>query len=292
VDHKTGTLKHGSAKGYRTVFKELSEYLTEKKLIDAPIDQFTRSIARIYAVALLKKTKRNATYNNKIIALGGLWTVLVEDEIILKNPWKKIKKLSEQTKLRRDLTKYERQVLADYFYKEKPWFFYAICLQFYCFIRPIEISRLRFKNFNLIDGLIFIPGDDTKNDNSRTVTIPKIILWLFRQERFTKHPENYFLYGPGAMPHPRLRLNDKRFNKIHRAALLKFKREGILDDITGLTFYSWKDTGITEHIDLVGVNAVNQQADHAKIDTTLKYYHPKPTNEKMKTAEIQLIKKA
>jgi len=291
VTQKTNTLKKGSAKGYQTAYNQIITYLAEKKMLDAPIEQFTRSIARLYASELLSKTKRNATFNNKIIALGGLWTILIEDEFIKDNPWKKIKKLPEQTKLRRDLTIQEREILASYFYEKKTWFFYAICLQFYCFIRPVEISRLRFKNFDLINGLIHVPGDDTKNGKSRTATIPNVIIWLFRKELFTKHSANYFLFGPGCMPHPRLRLNDKRFNKIHRAALLKMKREKVLDDITGLTFYSWKDTGMTEHIDLVGLNAVNQQADHATIDTTLKYYHPKPTNEKMKTADIEIIKK-
>ncbi len=69
--------------------------------------------------------------------------------------------------------------------------------------------------------------------------------------------------------------------KKHRDILRKLKENGSLNDITGLQWYSWKDTGITDALDDIPLLAVQDQAGHSTPEMTLLYRHKKLINKKI-----------
>lgn len=68
----------------------------------------------------------------------------------------------------------------------------------------------------------------------------------------------------------------------HRRALKALKKAKKLGNIDGLTWYSWKDTGITEALEQLPLVSVQEHAGHTKPEMTLRYRHKKAINEKVK----------
>lgn len=68
----------------------------------------------------------------------------------------------------------------------------------------------------------------------------------------------------------------------HQRILKKLKKERLLGDIAGLTWYSWKDTGITDALEDLPILFVQDQAGHSSPKMTLKYRHKNKVNEKIK----------
>ena len=64
------------------------------------------------------------------------------------------------------------------------------------------------------------------------------------------------------------------------------KKKGLLEDIKGIEWYSWKDTGITDALKQMNPEYVRQQTDHQKYETLLKYNHAGIVNEGMKNFKI------
>jgi len=59
---------------------------------------------------------------------------------------------------------------------------------------------------------------------------------------------------------------------------VRLKKRGQLKDITGLHWYSWKDTGISLHTRNTSPVATKDQAGHTDLSTTSLYYTPAEVN--------------
>jgi hypothetical protein len=98
-------------------------------------------------------------------------------------------------------------------------------------------------------------------------------LAILREETFARYPGNYLLFGAGGTPHPNKSAGENTFKDRHRRILLSLKKAGKLKDITGLSLYSWKDTGMTEFAKILRPIELRDHARHASIDQSLEYYH-------------------
>ena len=127
-------------------------------------------------------------------------------------------------------------------------FLLACYLLYYCFIRPVEMTRLRVRDFNLKESTITIPAESAKNKTTQTVTVPKkVLLYAIDLGIFATPMDNFiFSYNlrPGRTEKP-----------------LGLKKEW--------KFYSLKDTGITEMCDRnMATIAVRDQARHSSLAIT------------------------
>lgn len=85
-------------------------------------------------------------------------------------------------------------------------------------------------------------------------------------------------------------IDDGRMYKRHAKVLARLKAEGRLTgDLTGLTWYSWKDTGISLHAHNTSPLATRDQAGHTSITMTEVYYHAPQVNEEYQRLENDLI---
>lgn len=75
---------------------------------------------------------------------------------------------------------------------------------------------------------------------------------------------------------------------LHREYLKDLKKAGALHNIEGLTWYSWKDTGITDALHDLPLLAVKDQAGHSDPKMTMKYRHPEKVNPHMKKFQNRL----
>ena len=141
-------------------------------------------------------------------------------------------------------------------------FLFSCYLLYYCCIRPIEQTRIRLCYFNLKECTLTIPAEDSKNRTTQTITIPRKVLEYALDIRIFNNPPDYFLFSnnlePGSCPIS-VRWLSEHWQKLSKA--LKLDKD--------YTFYSLKDTGITEMLNNKVSNlAVRDQARHSSLAIT------------------------
>ena len=284
---KCQTDRQRTIETYESLQRIFLEFAGEKKYLQWKISDFSRREAvEFMDWLILKRNIGPKTYNNYLIRIKALFNTLVEREYLIENPFNVIKKKAVPTKKRRPFTEEEKKEVAAYIRKHDYWLYIAVCLLYYCYIRPIELRRLRFQHFNLQHGIISLPPEITKNKKRRNVTIPQSIMPNFLDERFTKPPINFLVFGQGMEPHLKVPCGQNSLNNRHRAVLKKLHKLGKLHNIDNLTFYSWKDTGLTDSE--ASLYADMQQAGHQDPRITLIYKKEKRVNEEMRNTRKRL----
>lgn len=267
-------------RSYRSITKTFITYAQAKGWDHGAVGDFDTRLAKSFLRDVqIERSLSARTYNNYLIHLKAIWYEMREEEIYMgDNPWVQMRKLTPGDKQRRTFTEEERRTVASYIYRCDPRLFLAVLLMYYCLIRPVELRRMRYKMIDPVRGCIILPGAITKSRKRRVVTIPRACLHFFREADLLRQPANYYIFGEGLEPHPTIQCSPNAMNKRHRRHLLALKKQGKLPDITGLTLYSWKDTGVTDMSRTVSLPAVQGQAGHAKPETTMLYYQPDEIN--------------
>ena len=289
--------RKNSHRSYKSISKAFLSWCDTQKITGQPIRQFTRRVARAYWDYLTdRRAYRNVTLQNFLIHLGGLWTVMKDRELVETNPWTGIKAPHAEEKLRRPFTDDERRMVATEAEKTDYWLFRAILLQFYCYIRPVEITRLKFRDFDLGRGVVVVQSGNAKKWKKRVATIPASVLHYFRDGRFDKYPANYYVLGrfdrgnENYMVEPcTVQLDDDRMYRRHRKLLERLAADGKISSIEGLTWYSWKDTGISKHTRNTSPVATKDQAGHRNLAVTSLYYHAEEINPEYRDLVHDLI---
>lgn len=204
------------------------------------------------------------TRNNYLNFLRVFSGFLVEKGYLTSKPTDGITPISKR------LYKKERECIpldvvgkiADYCREKEPDFLFACYLLYYCFIRPVEMTRLKVRHFNLKECTLTIPGELSKNKMTQTVTIPRKVLLYGVERGVFSAPSDYFIFSYRLKP-GKTEINPKHFRdhweNVRKA--LKLKKEW--------KFYSLKDTGITEMCDRnMASIAVRDQARHSSLAIT------------------------
>lgn len=278
-----------SGDNYRTVVRYLVEWLG-KSGAARPVGEFDRRKARQFKEYLKGRQKYTGrTINNYMNCCRTLWNDMHTIDLVEKNPWTDIKPERQADKRRRVFTQEERRVVAEELRANHYFLFRAVLLLYYCYIRPAEMVRLRRLNFDLQNGLIHIDAGQAKMWKARTVTFPEKILPYFKDGIFDRIPAGHYIFGQGWAPQAAAALGNTRLFKAHRKVLKKLHELGALKDITGLTLYSWKDTGISTHARATSPLATRDQAGHSDLSQTMQYYHARRVNEEYRKVEDDLI---
>ncbi len=280
--------KYETRKSFRMIRKMLVEFLERKRLTGLTVAQFDGKVARAFLDDAVQRGISNTTFNNYRGFAGIVFNKLVSREYIAVNPFHKIEKLEREEKRRRPFTPEERGLVLAEIYRTDFWLFVLVMLHFMCLIRRTECYRLRFSDVRLADGYIQLSRTKTKNKRQGEVTIPDSLREMLLDERFTRYPGNFLLFGARGMPHASRSAGDSTFKERHRQVLLRLHRQKKLPDIEGLSLYSWKDTGMTEFADFLSPFELRDHARFASIEQILTYYHGKKVIEGVKRAKITL----
>lgn len=289
--------RENSRRGYHTVSRLLLDWCRRLHYENMPVQDFGRRHVRAFFDDLRRRRDyRGRTLNNYLERLSGLWQELVKDEILKENPWAKLQPVRTEEKLRRMFTDVERRIVAAEVERTDYWLFRGLLLQFFCYVRPVELCRLRFRDFNLGRGLVTVREDAAKGWRKVVKTIPASVLHYFVDGKFDKVPGNYYLFGrvgEGARakmePSP-LQIDENRPYKRHARILKRLHDAGALPgDIAGLTWYSWKDTGISLHAAKTSPLSTRDQAGHIDFAVTSIYYHAPEQNPEYRNLENDLF---
>ena len=282
IEIKCQTDKKNSKKSYRHIASIFNDFIEKKRIASTPVSQMLKRDAFAFMDSITLKGGANTTFNNRLRDIRIIWNELKRREYTDNSPFDNIKYKKKSPKKRRNLTEHERISIAEYAKEHDLWLFRAIVMEYYLLIRPCELARLRFGDFNFEQGTVRLSEEITKNGKSAVLTIPAVALaYLLEGGDFTKYSTNYLVFGSKFVPNATKPVSENWLNYRHSVVLKALRGNDeiadsvILQDITGISFYSWKDTGITDLANdlTVGIFKASQQARHADTRTTLLYYH-------------------
>ncbi len=262
-----------SADEYRNFVDRFEVYLKSKQMENMKLSEFTKRHAVRYLDDILLSRKVNAlTRNNYMRVMRALFYVLVEREYVKANPFANIKRLKETQKRRRTFDDREKKTIIQYIKHENKQLLLAICLCYYCGMRPSEMRRLRIRDIDLKLGLIFLDGSQTKNKDLGTITIPKVLLPLLETYQFHNFPKGWYVFGAGTLKPGAQQCGRDTISKKHKRVVDDLHECRFLSDVEGKTFYSWKDTAAKDLIAL-GLNVMDLKAHfrHKELTTTQRY---------------------
>lgn len=262
---ESGYYRKETYNGYKSYLKILRMYSTK----DKPI-HYAYQFDRMYCVEFLdyvfiKRDNGAQTRNNYLQFLRLFSGFMVEKGYAKTRPTEGISPISKR------LYKKERTVIpidsvakiTDYCNVHDKHFLLACYLLYYCFIRPVEMVRLKIGDFNLKAGTITIPAECSKNKKKQTVTVPKKVLKYALDLGIFSEPVQYYIFSDRLRP-GRNEIDTKIFRdhwgKLRKC--LKLRKEW--------KFYSLKDTGITEMLKSKTVKTieVRDQARHSSLSIT------------------------
>lgn len=271
-------IRHDSINSYRSKVNQFLDWVDDKGWSDMPLADFNELKAQDYMdYWTLDKKVVNVTWNNTLHTIKMLFQVGVKKKWINRNPFEGISsKRKNESTLTDALSPKERKAIAAYYKEHLPWQYKALLLQLYCLIRPRELSRLKFKDFDLKNGVVLITESVGKTKKFRTPTIPRIILDEFTSEDFAKHASDWFVFGKKMLP-SREASGKNYQNMLHDEVLnvLKINRKG-------LSWYSWKHTGATLMNELLTPADLKEQGGWHDYATMEHYLHKRKVIEGVK----------
>lgn len=255
--------------GYKSNIRILREYIKRHNRI-VYVYQFDKKFCGAFLDYIFIDRNNGAqTRNNYLNFLRVLGGYFVEKGKIASRPTDGIRPISKR------LYKKEREAIpSDIVKKISAWlydhdrhFLLACNILYYCYIRPIEMTRLRIGDFSVKNGTITIGAEKSKNRKKQIVAVPDKVMRLALELGVLSKPGNLFLFSDGMMPGTTptsTKVMRDHWGKVRTALRLDKKYQ----------FYSLKDTGLTEMCDRnIPTKSVRDQARHSSIAITELYLH-------------------
>lgn len=234
-EYKKAYVRKRSIHQYTNRVVAMKEWLKKQGKEKMWIYEFDERIARDFMNYLMKeKDVKGRNYNNYMMDYRAFFNTMVQKGYVNDNPFKKIEKMPETSKIKQPFDKEQSEIYVSYL-KESDYDFFIISgYTYYCALRPNEIVQLKVKNINIDKQYIDVPAEVSKNRKQRRVVIADEFLQEL-EPYLKKFPSEYYLCSNDMQPGK---------NKIYPTRIAGHFREvadriGLPKDIY---FYSLKDT--------------------------------------------------
>lgn len=270
----SGYFRKETYDGYKSYVKIMREFISKKRPTYY-VYQFDRKFCIDFLdYVFIERNNGAQTRNNYLNFLRVFSGFLVEKGYLKSKPTDGISPISKRLykKERESIPLEEVQRIADYCREKEPDFLFACYLLYYCFIRPVEMTRLKVRHFNLKACTLTIPAELSKNKTTQTITLPKKVIQYGIDLGVFSAPMDDFIFSYRLKP-GNAEIDPKHFrdhwDNVRRA--LNLKKEW--------KFYSLKDTGITEMCDKeIAPRSVKDQARHSSLAITDIYLEKRKIN--------------
>lgn len=270
---KSPTIRPRTAQHYKHATDIFNEFLT----YDIRPENFTKSMAQSYSdYLIITKNYKGKSHNNQILNMSMFFNMMVDREIIAKNPFKGIKRKPQEEGKLMSYSKDQKAKIKNFTEKSDHPMYLFIQWIYYCFVRPNELMQLQVKNIDFESGLVNIPASVSKNRKHGIVPIPSMFLKIVKNKYKGLSPE-LFIFGLGLIPSPKA-VHRNRASRSHQLLLeeLEISNDHIL--------YDWKNTGARDFI-LAGHNPYElmHRMRHHSLDQTMVYLRSLGVTTGMKT---------
>ena len=276
LNEKMKELRKDSVRVYKSQGEAFMRWLERNGYQNGYICMFNEQYARKYMNEIAAAGNIGATtYNSYLRFQRTLFFWFMERHYTEENPFQNMKAKRTDEKQRQALPPEIKQQIRHYVEKHgmREWNV-VMQLCYRCFIRPKEIMMLKVQNVDTREWLITIPADVAKNHHERVVAVPECLRGFFEGLKDT--PKTHYIFSTGYKPGKVLK-DTRDIGKTWSAM-----REELGFDKC-YSFYSLKDTGITEMLDAgVPAKLVKELADHHSLEMTEKYTHRASAREVLK----------
>ena len=204
------------------------------------------------------------THNNYRTWCKSFCKWMLHQHIIATDPMNDIPPLKEPQKVRQPLPPSELKRVRDYLNERNKHFLLAVMMEYYCFIRPDELSNIRIGDIDTKAHAIYVRAEISKNGKAEMVGLNNAVLSLMRELHVLRSPKDWYLFSvrcrPGAT-----KLHSRMFRD--RWARLRKRLELPKE----YQFYSLKDSGIRDLANAEGIVIARDQARHSSVAVTNKY---------------------
>lgn len=262
----TGIMRYKTYHSYMTHLTIFAEWMKARPLKVVYAYQIDKMLIVDFLDYLYQDRDVSARTRNNY--RGWLYTFcgwMMEKGYLTENPVEGIKTLREEPKKRNALTADQLAVLRRHLSEADRHFLLACMMEYYTFIRPIELTNLKVGDIRVKERKIVVHAEWAKNRRDEVVGLNKELLLMMVELKVLEAPASYYLFGSRKFtPSP-----DKMLPRIFSERFMKLRKElGWPDSIQ---FYSLKDSGIRDLANAKGIVVARDQARHTDISTT-NYY--------------------
>lgn len=263
----SGYMRKQTYANYKSRMKNVLEYIHKREPIYY-MYQFDRGyISEFLDHIFIERDNNGQTRNNYLSWIATFCGWCVEKNYLQRRPTDGISYIDKRhlRKSREVIPTATVKKIGVWVKKHDPNFMLACYLLYNCFIRPVEMTRLKIGWINVEQGTITIPGEASKNRETMSVTLPKKVLFYAMELGLFKHASSDYIFSTKLRPGTE-QIDPKIFRdhwrKVRNA--LKLPKQ--------YQFYSLKDTGITEMLDAKMASiTVRDQARHSSLAITELY---------------------
>jgi integrase len=172
LEHKKRTLRESSFADFRIRINSFKKWLLENGFNNRYIDSVTKKTVINFLNGVLSKTSpknRNNTRSN----LSMFFQTLEDNDIIKDNFIKKISVLNSTPKRNKTYTSKQEEDILEYLIGHDKLLLLFIQFISYNHLRPVEVVRLKVKDINIADKLIYVRA---KNKAVKIKILPEILL--------------------------------------------------------------------------------------------------------------------
>lgn len=204
------------------------------------------------------------THNNYRTWLRSFISWMRRQHLIDRDPLDGVHPMREPGKIRQPLPTAMLRQIREHLTAHDRHFLLAVMMEYYCFIRPEELSQLQVGDIDVKRHAIHVRAEISKNGKAEMVGLNTAIVSLMRELGTLKAPKEWYLFSCRLRPGT-VKLDSRMFRD--RWARLR-KRLAIPREYQ---FYSLKDSGIRDLANSAGIVIARDQARHSSIAVTNKY---------------------
>lgn len=188
-EHCTLSVSKITSKDYLHTKNQFLDFLKYDQTKD--INDLTKSVVLKFLNKKLKETSAR-TRNNSKASLSALFTIMENKlNLIDRNFIKDIGNEKTKPKTDRTFTRKELKDIVEYLKNNDPYLLMYIRFVSYCFLRPVEVNRLKVKDVNLEESLLYFKA---KNKPQKTKRIPSIFIEDVKAMNLHLYNVEYFLF--------------------------------------------------------------------------------------------------
>lgn len=262
---------------YTTAAERLLDFAADQdKLHLRPAVEFDQAMAGAFLAKLLEAGIGPKTHNNYRLLCSALFSEALSAGLLpetAKNPFTGTRMRKVKGKDRDLLTDLERKAITQYLSQHDDRLLLVCELIYYCFIRPVEICRLRIRDIHLDRGEIQLVASRAKS-RGRVVAIPEVFMPRMQALKLEQYHPDWLLLSDAAELKPGPSRMYPQTMSIRLAERFKRMREtiGIRPEVK---LYSFKDTGADAARRAgLDIKEISEQMGHATLNETDHYLRP------------------
>lgn len=161
------------------------------------------------------------THNNYRTWCMSFCRWLRQQHYIAGYPLLDVPPLKEPPKVRQPLPPSELKRVREYLSERNKHYLLAVMMEYYCFIRPDELSNIRIGDIDTKAHAIYVRAEISKNGKAEMVGLNNAVLSLMRELHVLRSPKDWYLFSvrcrPGAT-----KLNSRMFRERWARRLLVY----------------------------------------------------------------------